>query len=163
LRLISEIGIETVQWHLKNTGSAVDLPYKPSEYEAFRVVLDADDIGKIVLWWENEKATKELNCRLVDSTHAAGDEVRVNRFIIGDPKKCLLPADLRTLPNKEPVAVTDDLTGNFLYLIDGSHRTIAQHRSGKSFQDVPIFICVHPMIMRWENIPNFYRISRRNV
>jgi len=80
-------------------------------------------------------------------------------FLHGDDKG-RSPADLRTLGNKEPVAVTDNLDGDFWYLIDGSHCYIAQVRSGKPFQDVRIDVCVHPRIMEWSCIPSYYKQSR---
>ena len=153
------IDIEIVARHLNATGSAVSLPFSLSEYKAFHVAIDEGDERKIVLWWENEKATKDLNCRLVDSNDGAGKPSRVDSFVKGDGK-LLGPVDLRTLANKEPVAVTDDLYGDFWYLIDGSHRSIAQFRSGKSFQNVKLYVCVHPHMMQWSYVPNYYKQSR---
>jgi hypothetical protein len=159
LNIIAESNPEVVARHLKAAGSAVSLPFKLSEYQAFHVAMDEGDEKKIVIWWENQKATKDLNCRLVDSNAGAGNPARVNSFIHGDDKG-RLPADLRTLANKEPVAVTDKLDGDFWYLVDGSHRCLAQFQSGKPFQDVRIYVCVHPWIMQWAYIPSYYKQHR---
>ena len=156
MHIISEADPEIVARHLKAAGSAVSLPFNLSEYQAFHVAMDEGDERKLVLWWENQKATKDLNCRLIDSMEGAGNLDRVNSFIHGDGKG-RLPADLRTMANKEPVAVTNKLDGDFWYLIDGSHRCLAQFRSGKPFQNVRIYVCVHRRIMQWAYIPNYYK------
>lgn len=159
MRVISEVNPEIVARHLKATHSSVDLPFALNEYRAFHIAMDEGDEERIVLWWENEKGTKDLSCRLVDSSDSVGTPHRVNSFINGDGKQ-FQPADLRTLANKEAVAVTNDLNGNFWYLIDGSHRSIAQFRSGKSFQDVKLYVCVHPQMMSWPYVPNYHKQRR---
>ena len=159
MKIISIVNVETVSEHLKANGSALSLPLNPDGYEMFHVGMDQGDERRIVLWWENEKATKNNNCRLMDSDGSAGNPERVNSFILGDSKG-RPPADLRTLADMEPVAITNNLQGDFWYLIDGSHRSIAQFRLGKSFQDVRIYVCVHCQIMRWPYIPKYYRKLR---
>jgi hypothetical protein len=156
LKIISKVPLDTVTTHLKSRGSALSLPFNPSDYQAFHVQMEQGDEKRIVLWWENEKATKDRDCRLVNSDDSAGAHDRVQSFIHGNAKG-LEPADLRSSPNLEPVAVTNELDGNFWYLIDGSHRSIAQFRSKKSFEGASIFVCVHPQIMNWPNIPSFYK------
>lgn len=134
----------------------MSLPLDLGGYEVFHVKMDNGDESRIVLWWENENATKNQNCRLVDSNIDAGDRKRVESFICGDANG-RTPVDLGMMTNLEPVAVTSNLQGDFWYLIDGSHRSIAQFRSRKSFQDVQIYVCVHPQTMQWNNIPNYYK------
>lgn len=158
---VKPIDIETVAHHLKITGSAVSLPFSLGEYQAFHVTMDEGDERKLILWWENEKETKDLSCRLVDSNEGTGNASRVDSFMKGDGKQ-FRPADLRILANKEPVAVTDELQSDFWYLIDGSHRSIAQFRSQKSFQNVKLYVCVHPNIKRWPYVPNYYKQSRQS-
>jgi len=156
LKIISIVNFETVAEHLNANGSALSLPLNPDGYEMFHVGMDQGDERRIVLWWENEKATKDQNCRLVDSNDSAGDPKRVNSFICGNAKGHQ-PTDLSTVANLELVAVTDNLHSDFWFLIDGSHRSIAQFRSQKSFQDVRIYVCVHSQIMQWPCIPNYYK------
>jgi hypothetical protein len=40
-----------------------------------------------------------------------------------------------------------------LYIIDGNHRVIAQQLGGKGFQDVPVYVGVHPKMLRWAYLP----------
>lgn len=163
MKIIEIVSVDTVVAHLKTRSSAVSLPWTLSEYQVFHVEMEQGDESRIVLWWENENATKHRNCRLVDSFESAGDKSRVDSFIYGDGNR-FGPINLQTSPCLAPVAVTDNPNGNFWYLIDGSHRSIAQFRSKKSFEGVQIFVCVHPQIMNWPNIPSYYKqLSGQNA
>lgn len=65
--IISKVPIDTVTNHLKSRGSALSLPFSPNDYQAFHVQMEQGDEERIVLWWENENATKDRDCRLVNS------------------------------------------------------------------------------------------------
>ena len=162
MKVVEPIEIAAVQRHLTtmHTGvslNLVDMPGKPDEYRAFKVLLDSEDVERLVLWWQFEKDTKDESFRLTDVLESAAMKPRVKSFVDGNPSKSQMPADLRTLPNMEPVIVTNDLESSFLYLIDGNNRTLAQHLSGKGFQDVPAYVCVHPKMMAWAYIPKYYK------
>ena len=162
MKVMELIEITTVQRHLSARHSGVSLnlsamPGAPGEYRAFKVLLDSEDVKRLVLWWEFENHTKDKSCYLVDVLESAAINPRVKSFVDGNPSKGQKAVDLRTLPDMEPVIVTNDLESRFLYLIDGNHRTLGQHLSGKGFQDVPAYVCVHPKMMDWAYIPKYHK------
>jgi hypothetical protein len=64
---------------------------------------------------------------------------------------------LRTTPGLEPMLVAEALDRGPLYCIDGNHRLIAQHRSGKGFHEVPVFVLTHPKLMEWAYVQDVVR------
>jgi hypothetical protein len=157
MRVIGCIGIEVIEEHLRDQHSGVSLPCRTGECLGFKVQLDDDDVQKLVLWWEFQEETQNENCRVTSLFDSATAKERVMDFIEGVPGKGLGPADLRVTPNREPTIITDAIESNFLYLIDGNHRTCAQYLSRKSFQDVSAFLCVYPALMKWAYVPKFYK------
>lgn len=165
MRVTESVGISTIQKHLKAMAAGVSLdpkrmPGRPDHYQGFRVRLDADDVNKLVLWWEFENHTNGKSCKLIDALESASFLPKVKSFLKGAHAQGRGPSDLRTLPNMEPVIVTNDLGSKFLYSIDGNHRILAQHLSQKGFQDVPAFVCVHPKMLEWAYIPRCYKRRR---
>lgn len=148
--------------HLNAMGSSVNLDTmlqgRSDECTGFRVQLDAYDADKLILWWEffKENRTAE-NCKVSNICQSAASVPRIKQFVEGDSEKGFNPIDLRTAQNMEPVIVTNDLKSNFLYIIDGSHRTCAQHLSHKDFQDVSAYVCVHPEMLKSLYIPTYYQ------
>jgi len=141
MRIICSVEIATIQDHLKDLGSGVKLdpgsmPGPPDAHRGFKVLLDADDVQNLVLYWEFQNVTRDKSCRVTDLLDSAASLERVKSFIEGDAAKGFISMDLRTAPKTEPVIVTNDLEGPFLYHIDGNHRVIAQYLSKKGFQDV---------------------------
>ena len=164
MQIIGPVQISDIQDHLRRVGTGVslniaDLPGRPEEYREFRVQLDGRDVDRLVLWFEFRDHTRDGSCRLADLLPSANCLARVRRFIDGDPARGRGPVDLRTFPNLEPVIVSNDLEHGILYLIDGSHRIVAQHMGQKGFQDVPAFVCVHPRMLEWAYIPTRYQAS----
>jgi hypothetical protein len=144
----------------KKSGVPLDLATMPGPrdlYGAFSAQLERDDVYRLYLWFQFRKYTGGPDSKLTDVTEAADREPRVRRFIDGDPKKGLGPADLRTSPGLEPMLVAEGLHCGPLYGIDGNHRMIAQHRSGKGFQDVPVFVLTHPRLMEWAYVQDVVR------
>lgn len=160
MRIVERVPIDAIQRHLKSQHSGVGLdlaamPGPPCDYLGYKVSLD--DARKIVLYWEFERYTSGGTCRLNDLLPPARSLERVRRFLDGDPARGFPPADLRVLRDKELAIVTNDLQGEFLYVIDGNHRVIAQHFSGRGLQGVAAFVCQHPEMMKWAYVPTYYQ------
>ena len=149
---IRQVDITIIEDHLSRQGSGVsiqDMPGSPKEYKGFEVLLEHEDIQKLVLYWQLQDFTKDKSGRLDHVLVTASTIPRVKSFMDGDRSKGLPPANLKTLPNSEPTIVTDDLGSSFLCLIDGNHRAVAQHLSGHGFEGIPAFVCTHPKIREW--------------
>jgi hypothetical protein len=146
------VSITVVEQHLKKraTGVKLDLenmPGNPNDYAFWRAQLDAADRDRLFLWWENWKHTQDGSCLVAEAMPPAKDK-RVLSFIDGN-ERFTGNVDLRAAIDLEPVIVSNNADSGFLYLIDGSHRVLAQFFQGLSFQDVPVFLCVHPQMRRW--------------
>lgn len=155
MQSLEPVDITEIDQHLKSRATGVDLnlksmPGNPQEYSFFRGKLVASDCDRLFLWWENWEDTADGSC-LVQDALASAKSKRVQSFIEGN-KQFGGSVDLRTAKNLEPVIVSNNAEDGFLYLIDGSHRVLAQHFQGFSFQDVPVFVCVHPQMRRWAYI-----------
>ena len=163
MKSVERTDIVIIQNHLKSHSTGVGLPLdfvKAEECQAFKVRLEEVDVKKLVLWFEFKKYTTDESCKITDIVAAGYAQERVQRFIVGHPQKGYGPADLKTSHNLQPVVVTDSLESEVLYLIDGNHRTIAQHVTNKGFQDVEAFVCIHPNMLRWPYIPRRYRSQK---
>jgi len=165
MKVTDDIDLATIQKHLRDTGSGVKLdpsgmPGPMDGHRGFKVLLDADDVRRLILYWEFEKYTRDKSCKVIDLLDSAASLERVKSFIDGNVAKRLPPVDLRTTPKMEPVIVTNDLQGPFLYHIDGNHRVMAHYFSQKSFQDVPALVCAHPKLLEWAYIPMYYKRHR---
>lgn len=162
MRVVEEIDLTVIQEYLRAIGSGVKLdphamPGPLDQHRAYRVLLDGADVADLVLYWEFQKYTKGESCKVTELLESSGSLKRVRSFIDGDPAKGFLPLDLRTIEHKEPVIVTDRLGSSFQYVIDGNHRIIAQHVSGKGFAEVPAFVCAHPNLREWAYVPIYYK------
>src|SRR5438445_281038 len=136
----------------RKSGVLLDLATMPGpreSYTAFSARLERDDVNRLYLWFQFRKYTGGPDSKLTDVTDAADREDRVRSFLDGDPTGDKGPADLWTLRGLEPMLVAEGLHCGPLYGIDGNHRMIAQHRSGKGFHDVPVFVLTHPRLMEW--------------
>jgi len=138
VRVTESVGISTIQKHLKAMAAGVSLdpkrmPGRPDHYQGFRVRLDADDVNKLVLWWEFENHTNGKSCKLIDALESASFLPKVKSFLKGAHAQGRGPSD---------------------------HRILAQHLSQKGFQDVPAFVCVHPKMLEWAYIPRCYKRRR---
>jgi hypothetical protein len=157
MKIIESIPLDLVLAHLDRTHSAVRPPiddhFHRDGYTAYRATLDDSDLDRLILYWEFKIHTKDGTCRLTDALPSSAANDRIRSFIHGNPAKGYPPADLRSTPDRQPVIVTDDVNSHILYLIDGNHRVIAQRLSGKSFQDVPVYVCVHPKMLAWAYLP----------
>jgi hypothetical protein len=154
---INNIDISEVQSHLQRMGSAVELPYSVIDYSACLVSLDDDDVRNLVLWFEFEKHTANSTCNVVDSLPQAAANERISRFIKGDSQQQLPPLDLRTSVAMEPVIVARALHSDFLYIIDGNHRVVAQQITGKGFRNAKAYVCMHREIDNWEYVPEHHK------
>lgn len=162
MRATERVSIRVIQKHLEQQASGVrlnlaDMPGDPDEYRGFKASLGEDDAEKLVLYWEFQDHTKDRSCRLTDVLESAASIERVKPLLEGNSSKGYGPIDLRSVPNKEPTILTDDLTSRFLYVIDGNHRTIAHYLGEKSFETVPVYVCVHPQLLNWAYLPNYYK------
>jgi hypothetical protein len=164
MRIVETVGIDTIAQHLLLRGSAVSLPVMSGpleDHQGLRVLFDASDYDRLILWFEFRKYTDGVRCKLTDMPDTLASCHRVKSFIDGDPALRSAPVDLRTTPNLEPVIVTDNLQDSILYAIDGSHRIAAQHLSHRGFQDVPAFAWVHPRMLEWAYIPPLHKAHKR--
>lgn len=162
MKAVERVDLSKIQQHLDAMGTGVKLPWPVDECQGYRVDLDARDVNKLVLWFQFEHDTKGHSCNVTDLLPSAMTKARVKSFIEGNLADGKAPADLRTTANIEPVIVANDLVSDLLYIIDGSHRIVAQHLSQKGFQDVPVFICVHPDALKWPYIPQFHQRQLAN-
>jgi hypothetical protein len=153
---VTRVEVLAVQHHLDAHGTGVALPWPLPECAAFHVHLEPDDVSKIVLWFEFEKYTKDSTCNLTDALPAAADDKRTKSFIAGDSlgRK---PIDLGQAKGFEPVMVTEELKSDLLYVIDGSHRLLAQQLSHRGFDGVGAFVCLHPQALHWAYIPVYHK------
>lgn len=161
MHIDEEIDIGVVQTHLERLRSAVRLPYRPSEYQAYRVQLEATDAARLVLWWQFAKRTENGSSRIVDLLTSCPPHPRTRSFIDGDSAKGYRRVDLRKAQNLELVAVASDLQSDLLYIIDGNNRAVAQQIMYGSFHGVPLFLCTHPKTHEWSYIAEKLRDSRR--
>lgn len=144
--------------------SSVTLPYELCKYRAYRVQLEATDVGRLVLWWQFAKRTENGSGRLVDLLPSCPPHRRTRSFVEGDPAKGYTRVDLRTAERLELVAVANSLESDLLYLIDGNNRAVAQQTAHGSFQGVPLFLCVHPAIEQWSYLaekPGYFSQSQK--
>ena len=158
MRVDEETDIRAVQTHLARLRSTVSLPYSLTEYQAYRVQLDAPDAARLVLWWQFAKRTENGSSRVVDLLASHPPHRRTRAFIEGDPAKGYGRVDLRTARDLELVAVATDVRSEMLYIIDGNNRAVAQQLAYGSFQDVPLFLCIHPKINEWSYIAEKLRM-----
>lgn len=163
MRIIEAIDCVTIQEHMKASRSGVSLEElfvssNPGEYQCFKGELDASDLNKLILWWENQEHTVDGNCRLTSLLPSASALPRVRSFIEGDPSRGLGPLDLTSASNMELVLVTTDVLDGWLYIIDGNNRAIAQTVRNMPFQGVPVLVYSHPAMHRWVYIPAYYKI-----
>jgi hypothetical protein len=126
-----------------------DLHGPHDQFAAFRGTLDDDDLDRIYLWFEFRKCTGGPDSKLTDVGNTADGEVRVRNFADGDAAKGKPAVDLRTASGLEPMLVAEDLRRGPLYAIDGNHRMIAQYRSGKAFDGIPVIVLTHPKMTTW--------------
>src|SRR5262245_17801179 len=157
LRILESVDVATIQQHLKSLGTGVNLdlatmPGKPDEYRGFSVLLDSQDVDRIILWFEFRKHTADGSCRVSETLPETRQNPRVKRIIEGDPKKGWGPMDLAD-PRYRMVIATDDPTNGILHVIDGNHRAMASQSTGKGFQDVPAYVRVHPLMQTWAYFP----------
>ena len=162
MKIQEAIDIVTIQKHLNDTRSGVGLdivsvPNHPGEYKGFKGTLDANDLNKLILWWEFQKHTVDENCRLTGLLPSTFALPRVRSFIEGDPSRGIAPLDLTSARNMELVLVTNDVPDGWLYIIDGNNRAIAQTVQNMSFQGIPVFVYSHPAMDRWAYIPVYYK------
>ena len=137
---------------VKESGVLLELatmPHPIEQYAAFCAQLERDDVDRLYLWFEFRRYTAGTGSKLTDVTDAADHVKQVRSFIDGNPNLGKGPADLRKSPGLEPMLVAESLHRGPLYAVDGNHRIIAQHRSGKDFEDVPVFVLTHPSLMKW--------------
>jgi hypothetical protein len=162
LKIQEAIEIVAIQEHLIATQSGVRLdvqsvPGHPGEHRGFKGTLEADDVNKLILWWEFQKHTVDQNCSLTDLLPTAAALPRVRSFLEGDPSRDLAPLDLTLPKNMELVVVTNDVFNGWLYIIDGNNRAVAQRIRNVPFQGVPVFVCEHPAMDKWTYIPEYYK------
>lgn len=166
MRIVELVPISTIQAHLAAQATGVSLnihemPGRPDEYIGCRVLLDAADAEKLLLWFEFRKHTLNQSCRLKDLTESIRGEKKFRRFHNGDPAKGWPPGDLRITPNCEPTIVTDRVDSDVLYLIDGNNRCCAQYLRVREFQDVPALVAMHPKMLQWAYIPTPHKKFER--
>lgn len=133
------------------------MPGRPEEYVGYRAILDDKDTSNIAVYWQFQEHTQDETCRLFDLLETAKDIPRVKNFTEGVPSKGYGPVDLRTLPDREPTIVTNSLDSHLLYVIDGNNRTIGHYLRHGSLAGVPAFVCVHPRMLEWAYIPEYWK------
>lgn len=162
MKIQDTVEIEVIQDHLHATQSGIRLevasdPGHLRVHKGFKGTLDADDVSKLILWWEFQKHTVNQNCTLTGLLPSAATLPRVKSFVEGDPSRGHNPLDLTSAKNLELVLATNDVKNGWLYIIDGNNRAIAQTIRNIPFQDVPVFVCEHPAMERWAYIPVHYK------
>ena len=138
-----------VQAFLKSRHSGLGFTLPANEYTIFRVLLDTADIHKLVLWWQHKDHTDGKSNKVTDAAQSARASPRIKRIIEGDPTRRWTPLNIRKAPSFELVLESNSRESDFLNIVDGNHRAIAQHLTDQDFQDVPAFLCIHPKIGRW--------------
>lgn len=157
MQIISEISVDQVVSQLKQNGTSVGLPEFAGEYRCYRGILSDGDLPGLVMWFENEKHTEAGSCLLPDLHESRREAPRVASFIHGNPQKGFAPADLRTLPGREPVLLGFRSDVPFFYAIDGNNRLQAHYLTHRSVEGVPVFLCVHPEVQNWAYIPRYHK------
>jgi hypothetical protein len=161
MRVLERVALAHIQDHLRRQQTGVTVPIDPPlhahEYSAYRAMLDERDVDRLILWFQARIHTKDETCRVIDALPSSVSHPRISRCFKGDASKGYAPLDLRHAKDREPVILTNDLESQILYLIDGNHRVIAQQIGKKGFQDVRVFVCVHPLILRWAYIPSNFK------
>lgn len=163
MQIVNEIEISAIQTHLCNLGTGVlldknDLPsLNDGRWYGYKVILDSEDIDRIILWWENKKYTKNETCRVVDLLPPARTLKRVQSFVVGRNAGGLPSIDLRSAAGMELCMVADSVNGDFLYVIDGNHRLIAHWFQGRSLDGVPAYVAVHEGLKSWAYIPDYWQ------
>jgi hypothetical protein len=114
-----------------------DMP-AASSFETYRVVLDEGDLDRLFLLAQFGQHTKGNTARLQDVLPEMVNNERVAKF-------ASQRVDLRTAQNLVPMAVCAGLDNSFTF-IDGNHRCIAQYLVWSTFEDVPVYVAVHPRI-----------------
>lgn len=154
MKNINPIRVEEFQALLRRNGSGVlfdplPIPAPIDTYTAFRATLESLDLDRIFLWPQFKADTAGNTGKLTDALPESASKERVKPLIEGDATKGWGPIDLRKAVEFEPMLVTNDLVRGSLQAIDGNHRMIAQFITGKSFDGVTVYVCVHPMMMNW--------------
>lgn len=137
---------------MKGSGVTCDLVKTAATEEhfaSFSARLECDDVHRLYLWFEFRKYTGNDYSKLTEVGESADQSDRVRRFAEGDPAEGRPAVDLRTSSGLEPMLVAEGLHCGPLYALDGNHRLIAQHRSGKGLGGVPVFVLTHPRMMEW--------------
>ena len=137
-----QIPVSVIRDHLKKTGTAIGLHKDGVGCFGYRVLLDDEDIGRLMLWWQHKIHTKGESRRVIDALPSSAENTRIRPFMEGDPSRGLLPVDLRDAKGLEIVAEADNIESERLDVIDGNHRIIAQQLKHGSFEGVPMFVCV---------------------
>jgi len=168
LRILNEVEITAIQKHLRNLNTGVlldnnDLPsLHDGRWDGYNVILDSEDLDRIILWWENKKYTKNETCKVVDLLPCAKTLERVRSFAEGRNANGLLPINLKSAARMELCMVADSINGDFLYVIGGNHRLIAHWFQERSLDGVPAYVAVHKGLKGWAYIPDYWQTQWRS-
>ena len=120
------------------------------EYKAFKVKLEAHDIGRLYLLGEFVKHTAGHTGLVADILPAMGYNPRVLQFTA-------TTFDLRAAAGKELVIVTPDERTGPLVVIDGNHRVIAQQLNYHTVEGILAYVCSHARVIEWGFVPEYAR------
>ncbi len=163
LRDFNNVKIAVIQNHLHNLDTGVklgqhELPkLNDGQWRGYKAILENEDLDKIILWWENNKYTRNETCRIRDLLPKAENLVRVQSFIKGDNTKRRSPIDLTSAEGMELCVLTDSIESKFLYVIDGNHRLIAHRFQGRPLNGVPTYVAIHNRLNNWVYIPDYHK------
>ncbi len=147
---LKEVDLDIVQRHEKTTNSNIriggyNMP-ESHEFKCFRVLLEEDDISRIILPNDYGKYTAKGNCFLKDVQSNIDDDERTASF---------LKLDLREDCTLAVVIVTNDHNNGPLFVCDGGHRLCSQFRLFKTVANIAAFVGVHTKIKDWASDNNF--------
>lgn len=159
MKTYEPVDIGVIQRHLESKRSGVSLcldafPGDPAHGKGFHGEFDANDIHRLILWWEFQDHTVNQSCTLGGLLPSASERRRVQSFL---NRREPSGFNLASAESMELVVVTNDLHNSWLYIIDGNNRAIAQTVSELSFHGVPFFAYEHPEMHKWEYIPQYYK------
>ncbi len=154
---VSPAAIDDHLYRMVTHSRTTMLPSAPSELRAHRATLEPSDADAVMLWWEFQQHTTGASCWLQDLQPSAGGLARAVSFQVGD-ESGRRPVDLRFAVDLEPVLVSTG-THDWLYVLDGNHRLIAQWLANRDLTGIDVYVVVDPRLKEWAYIPTAHKQS----
>lgn len=163
MKILEEVELSVLQQHEAATnanarlgGYRMDRCSPIHEFILYRATLQSADDDRLFFLGEFAKYTvgktgrvRDIDVSLLDDRSRA----RIDSFVAPATGNGFARVDLRSSPHLALVVVAANTDTAGLVMIDGNHRTIAQHLQFGTLCDVPVFLCVHERIGEWPFIP----------